>query len=1032
MVITMKILLIEDNKHDVFLFKNELDINFISHELKVAANRDEFISLLDKENYDIIISDFSLPDINGLEVLQIVKSKHPSTPFIILTGSVNEETAVACIKEGADDYILKHHIKRIVPTINSLIKKYEHFRVKLKSDEQLKTFAANVPDTIIIIDLDFKITFINKLEDGNETSTVLGKSIFDITESEFHQNLLDGIKLAEEGKTGSFETRQTINSVSHYFSNRAAPIFENDKIVNIIIISTDETHLRHAITSSTKASKQFRMLFKGMPEGVALHDLIYNEAGIPVNYIVTDVNPQYEKILNLKKDGILFKKATEIYGVDEPPFLKEYSDVAITGKPTYFEIYFPPLKKHFAISASTYEKGKFATIFTDISGRVNTQKELSESRRKLFTLMSNLPGIAYRCKNDSNWTMEFISQGCFDLTGYEPVDFCDNHKLSYNDIILPEDRDRVWESIQDSLEKRSSFKLIYRIINADKSIKWVWEQGSGVFDSQDNLIALEGFIIDVSEKIKAENELIESERKYRDLTNVISDFVYSASVTEEGNFNIEWIGGAFEKITGFSPVEIINKNDWKFFLHQDDVDDYHRVIEKLTPGHSKILESRLISKSGNIRWIRQTIVCECLIESICCKRFFSAAEDITEKKELMFELKHALDKAEESSKLKTSLLANLSHEFRTPMTGILGLSEIIKEIEESPQILEFVEGIITSSNRLLSTLNSVLELADLEANASENHPENVILNHVLEEVYSLYSEKALAKNLTSQFLQSDEIHLVYANRIELVKLFSKLVDNAIKFTEQGAFEIRLKKEVFDGIENALVEIEDTGIGIAKEDTRIIYEEFRQASEGLSRNFEGTGLGLSIAKKIIDKLNGGIKLESVPGSGSIFKVYLPTLSNITSVPFVSSTEIIQAETPEIEIEKAIFKSTITPPSILCVEDNLINALVIKHYLHETYLVDHAKDSVTCLSKIKEKQYDIILMDINLGRGINGIELSKEIKKYQGYEQIPIVAITGYAMRGDEEKFRAEGINYYLAKPFSKGDVLNLLKQIYFPN
>ncbi|MDP3830034.1 MAG: response regulator, partial [Ignavibacteriaceae bacterium] len=386
----MKILLIEDNKHDVFLFKNELDINFISHELKVAANRDEFISLLDKENYDIIISDFSLPDINGLEVLQIVKSKHPSTPFIILTGSVNEETAVACIKEGADDYILKHHIKRIVPAINSLIKKYEHFRVKLKSDEQLKTFAANVPDTIIIIDLDFKITFINKLEDGNETSTVLGKSIFDIAESEFHQNLLDGIKLAEEGKTGSFETRQTINSVSHYFSNRAAPIFENDKIVNIIIISTDETHLRHAITSSTKASKQFRMLFKGMPEGVALHDLIYNEAGIPVNYIVTDVNPQYEKILNLKKDGILFKKATEIYGVDEPPFLKEYSDVAITGKATYFEIYFPPLKKHFAISASTYEKGKFATIFTDISGRVNTQKELSESRRKLFTLMSNL------------------------------------------------------------------------------------------------------------------------------------------------------------------------------------------------------------------------------------------------------------------------------------------------------------------------------------------------------------------------------------------------------------------------------------------------------------------------------------------------------------------------------------------------------------------------------------------------------------------------------------------------------------------
>ncbi len=1029
----MKILLIEDNKHDVFLFKNELDINFISYDMKVAASKEEVLSLLNEGVFDIIISDFALPGFNGLEALQIVKSKQPSVPFIILTGSVNEETAVACIKEGADDYILKQHIKRIVPTINSLIKKYEQFRVKLKSDERLKTFISNVPDTIIILDLDYQITFVNKLEDEKDASTVLGKSILEITNPEFHQSVLESLKIVEEnGKTGCFETSQTINGINHYYSNRAAPIFENDKIVNIIIISTDETHLRHAITSSTKASKKFQMLFNGMPEGVVLHDLLFDDSGKPIDYIITDVNPQYEKILNIKKDDILFKKATEIYRVAEAPYLKEYADVAITGKPSHFEVYFPPLDKHFAISVSTYEKGKFATIFTEITDRIKTQQELSESRRMLFTLMSNLPGIAYRCKNDSNWTMEFISQGCFDLTGYDAADFFYNQELSYNDIIFPEDKDRVWESIQDALEMHSHFKLTYRIIHADNSIKWVWEQGRGVYDSNDNLIALEGFIIDVSEKIKAENELIESERKYRDLTNVISDFVYSASKSDEGNYNIEWIGGAFEKITGYSAEEVINKNDWTSFLHPDDASEFRSAIENITPCQSKILEFRLISKLGDIRWIRQTIVCECLIESNSCQRIFSAAEDITEKKELMFELKHALDKAEESSKLKSSLLANLSHEFRTPMTGILGLSEIIKELEESPQILEYVEGIITSSNRLLDTLNSVLELADLEANASENKPEIVFINHVIEEVYSRYGEKAIKRDLSFKIYQTDEPQLVFANRSELVKLFSKIVDNAIKFTEQGKIEIRIKKQIIKGIQNAIVEVEDTGIGITPENSSIIFEEFRQASEGFSRNFEGTGLGLSIAKKIIEKLNGEIKLISIPGKGSTFIIFIPCLASSDSVPLLNPSEIIKTEKQSSILEKVSFSSNVTQPSILCVEDNFINAQVIKRYLNEDYLVDHAKDAPSCLDKIKENRYDIILMDINLGRGMNGIELSKEIKKHPSYQHIPIVAITGYAMRGDEEKFKAEGLDYYLAKPFSKRDVLNLLKQIFFAN
>lgn len=1024
----LKILLLEDDKHDIFLFKNELTANGINHELLVTQSKKELIALLNSNEFDVVVSDFTVPEFNGLEALSIVKEKVPETPFIILTGSVNEETAVACIKAGADDYILKHHLKRIVPTMNVVLDKYKQLKAKAQNDQKLNSLISNVPDIITIYDLDYKLTFINKAEDGIDEKILSDLTIFDITDPKYHSVIKDAFDyVVEKRKTGYYETSFLTNGIEHFYSNRVAPIMDGNKIINYIVISTDETHLRNAILSSTKSSKQFQMLFNGMTEGVALHEIVYDDKGNPIDYVITNVNPKYETILQIKKENVLHKKGSEVYKSEEAPFLKLFAEVAETGNPQYIEVYFQPLDKHLAISISSSERGKFATIFSEITERIKTQKELAESRRVLFTLMSNLPGMAYKCKNDRDWTMEFISEGCYSLTGYHPEDFLKNRKLSYNDIIFPEDKDRVWSTIQDAIEKKENFQLTYRIVHADSSVKWVWEQGIGIYDAENNLVALEGFISDVSDKIKAENELIESERKYRDLTNVISDFVYSASRDDDGIYKVEWIGGAFEKITGYSPDSIINKTEWTSFILPEDVNEFKETLNLITPCQSKIIESRIKTKTGSIRWIRQTIICECLIDSRCCGRFFAAAEDITEKKELMNELKHALDKAEESSKLKSTLLANLSHEFRTPMTGILGLSEIIKEIEHSPLINDYLDGIIKSSTRLLDTLNGVLELADLESNASDNNSEVILINSILEEVYESYTVKANAKNLEYRLTMPEKAYFLHSSYVELIKLFSKLVDNAIKFTEKGLIEIKLSNFNHKNSEYVLVEVIDTGIGIQPELKDFIFQDFRQASEGLNRNYEGTGLGLSIAQKIVNRWKGEITVESVLGEGSTFKVALPTHHEV-----VMSESFITERMGKNETATETNAKQLSNPSILCVEDNYINAQVITKYLNKEYDVDHAKDAVTCLEKIQEKHYDIILMDINLGRGMDGVQLSKEIKKYPNYKHIPIVAITGYAMRGDEEKFKSEGIEYYIAKPFTKKDVLNLLKKIFFMN
>lgn len=134
-------------------------------------------------------------------------------------------------------------------------------------------------------------------------------------------------------------------------------------------------------------------------------------------------------------------------------------------------------------------------------------RELNESHRSFATLLSNLPGIAYRCRNDADWTMEFISDGCLGLTGYWPSDLILNRTLSYAELILPEDRESVWDDVQQAVSKKMAFKLVYRIKTAEGDVKWVWEQGRGVFSPRGDLEALEGFITDVTEQKLAEEKL---------------------------------------------------------------------------------------------------------------------------------------------------------------------------------------------------------------------------------------------------------------------------------------------------------------------------------------------------------------------------------------------------------------------------------------------------------------------------------------------------------------------------------------------
>ncbi|MFW3146578.1 MAG: PAS domain S-box protein, partial [Thermoplasmatota archaeon] len=191
----------------------------------------------------------------------------------------------------------------------------------------------------------------------------------------------------------------------------------------------------------------------------------------------------------------------------------------------------------------------------EIRERMEAEGKLIESQRKMSLLLDNLPGMAYRCLNDRDWTMEFISEGCLDLTGYSPADFVDNAKVSYNEIIHPDDRGMVWDEVQTSIDKRKPFRITYRITSREGMEKWVWEQGQGVFSEDGSLLALEGFITDTTDRVKAEKALRDSE--------VMMQSIFKAAPIGIGvvvDRNFIYVNDLMCRMVGFDRKELVGRS----------------------------------------------------------------------------------------------------------------------------------------------------------------------------------------------------------------------------------------------------------------------------------------------------------------------------------------------------------------------------------------------------------------------------------------------------------------------------------------
>ncbi len=579
-------------------------------------------------------------------------------------------------------------------------------------------------------------------------------------------------------------------------------------------------------------------------------------------------------------------------------------------------------------------------VFRDITERKKTQAKLRESERKLTTLMANLPGMAYRCTNDNRWTMKFVSNGCYDITGYQDTELLENSSVSYADLIHPDDKDYVWKTVEMQVNNHQSFEMTYRIITKKGVEKWVWEQGIGVYSDDGILLDVEGFISDITEVKEAEKKLQKLHEKSMFLSESAgqllkisdNDDIYSymgekiKAVTphslitvssydqEQKKFTIEKTLGTpelFESITNVLNIDLKNhspsiKNTFIWEYLQEGrlkklTDAEFKDVLQVNYAYGSYTLSRALVNTQEVYTMglkdEDTIFGSVVIAAY--KGYSVENHDVIEafinqaavalqrnqamkhlslmNKDLEQKIQQRTEEIQKLLKQKDEFIHQLGHDLKNPLGPAISLLPLIEKRLQDPKDLEMVYVVRRNIEYMRNLVQKTLELARLNSPNTQLHMEQHSLSMVFEKV--LLNNRFLLEDKHISIQKHLSLGLwVYADKLRVEELFTNLLNNAVKYSPEGGIvEITAK---MNG-DHVLVSVHDQGIGMTQEQLGHIFDEFYKADES-RHDFDSSGLGMPICKRIVKKHGGRIWAESKGlHKGSTFYFTLPIQKNVSN-------------------------------------------------------------------------------------------------------------------------------------------------------
>jgi len=533
-----------------------------------------------------------------------------------------------------------------------------------------------------------------------------------------------------------------------------------------------------------------------------------------------------------------------------------------------------------------------------------------------------------------------------------------------------------------------------------------------VFDENGTLLQVIIYAVRITETKEFEEKVRVSEKRYRDLFNHSQALI----CTHDLDGRLLSVNPAIRRVLGYEETEMLGR------CIQEFVPEKHR--EKFEEEYLSAIRGSINAVSGEfcvlnkggqeIYLLYKNVRME---EPGSVPYVIGFSQDITDRILMERELRITKKMTDDIARAKESFLAHMSHEIRTPMNGILGIASLLNKTRLDPQQRNYLQLIQESANNLLVIVNDILDLEKIVAGKLqlERIPFKIV-DKIATTIQS-FIYRAEEKELGLIFQNSVPADLVVeGDPYRLSQVLNNLLSNALKFTNEG--HINITTGIREHGEQVMVEItiQDTGIGIGKDQLRTIFEPFEQADATISRKYGGTGLGLTISKNMCEMQGGDLLVHSEEGKGSAFTI---------RVPYHISIEAMQ----DNEVSQEEDYKSLGPRKVLVAEDVELNQYLARHILEswdfEVVIVNNGREALEALEKTS---FDCILMDVQMPE-MDGIEATQHVRKLPDpvKANIPIIALTANALKGDSEKYLAAGMTDYLAKPFDEARLFRVISR-----